>query len=68
MALNRQSRQEAEFKAFLRAKRSYEKRMADIEWTYEEFYPLLEKFQAGHLSVEGGSPFAIEASADDVSD
>lgn len=68
MSLNRQSRQEAEFKAFLRAKRAYEKKMTDIEWTYEEFYPLLEKFQAGHLTVEGGSPFAIETTGDDVQD
>jgi hypothetical protein len=67
VSLERQTREEAEFKAFLRAKRSYEKKLDDIRFDYEEFRPLLEAYKSGKLTFDTSySPFAIESNASDA--
>ena len=65
----RRPREEAELAAFLRAKRSYEKKMSDIAWTYEEFDPIFEAYRAGKLSLDfQQTPFELEISNDEADD
>jgi hypothetical protein len=43
----RKDRDQAKLEAFLRAKRSYEKKIADIDWLYEEFDKYVDAYKAG---------------------
>ena len=59
---HRQGREEAKLKAHLLAERAYEKKMEDIDWRYDKFFPLMDDYKAGRLILDGKNPFQIEAS------
>jgi hypothetical protein len=57
----RKTKEQAQFEAYLRAKRAYEKKMQDIDWNYDEFVPLLEDYKAGRLQIDIKKPaFELE--------
>lgn len=49
----RKSREQEEFEAFERAKRAFERKLDDIAWKHEEFFPRLNAFLKGELDKKG---------------
>lgn len=65
----RQPRELAELSAYLRAKRSFEKKMSDIAWMYEEFDPIIEAYRDGRLKLDfQQTPFELEIQNDETDD
>lgn len=61
----RKTKEQAQFEAYLRARRSYEKKMDDIDWNYDVFVPLLEDYKAGRIAIDIKKPaFALEVKSD----
>jgi len=57
----RKTKEQAQFEAYLRAKRAYEKKMDDIDWNYDMFVPLLEDYKAGRIQIDIQKPaFELE--------
>lgn len=65
----RKPKEQAQLEAYLRAQRAYEKKMADIDWNYDTFVPLLEDYKAGRIKIDISKPvFKLELEAGDSSD
>ena len=61
----RKSREQEELEAFLRASRSYERRLQDIAWKFDKFLPLLDDYKAGRLKLNGSKPvFELEPASE----
>lgn len=55
MSLSRDSREERKFKAYMRARRGLEKRLADIDWEEDVLIPAVAEIKAGRKRFEIGS-------------
>lgn len=67
--MSNRPREEAELAAYLRARRSYQKKMSDIGWFYEEYIPIIEAHREGKLKLDfQQTPFELEISNDEADD
>lgn len=56
----RKSREQEELECALRAVRAYERRLQDIAWKHEKFFPIMDDYKAGLLKPSEKPVFELE--------